>query len=54
MEKVVKNDTRFEKLNDRYSPKIIGVLTGQYIMAVKLEGDKCPWHTHKNEDEFTF
>ncbi len=54
MEKVVKSDTRFEKLNDRYSPKIIGVLTRQYIMAVKFDGNKCPWQTHKNEVEFTF
>lgn len=33
------------------SPKIITDLNGQLVMVVKLEGDKCPWHTHENEDE---
>ena len=54
MAKVVNVLTCFEKFNDTYSPKIIGELNGQYVLAVKLEGDKCPWHTHKNEDEMFY
>lgn len=54
MAKVVNIDRCFEKFNDTYSPKIIGELNGQYVMAVKLEGDKCPWHTHENEDEMFY
>jgi len=54
MAKVVNIDKCFEKFNDTYSPKIIGELNGQYVMVVKLEGDKCPWHTHKNEDEMFY
>jgi mannose-6-phosphate isomerase-like protein (cupin superfamily) len=41
----------FEKFSDTYSPKIVGELNGQHVKLVRLEGDKCPWHTHDNEDE---
>jgi mannose-6-phosphate isomerase-like protein (cupin superfamily) len=44
----------FNKFYDTYSPKIIGELNGQYVLAVKCEGDKVPWHTHENEDEMFF
>lgn len=54
MAKVVNIDRCFEKFNDTYSPKIIGELNGQYVMVVKLEGDKCPWHTHQKEDEMFY
>jgi mannose-6-phosphate isomerase-like protein (cupin superfamily) len=54
MGKVVNIEKCFEKFHDTYSPKIIGVLNEQYVMAVKLEGDKCPWHTHENEDEMFY
>lgn len=54
MNKVVNIQKCFEKFNDTFSPKIIGELNGQYIMVVKCEGDKVPWHTHENEDEMFF
>ena len=54
MAKVVNIAACFDKFDDTYSPKIIGELNGQYVMVVKLEGDKCPWHTHDNEDEMFF
>ena len=41
----------YTKFNDTFSPKIVGELNGQYVMVVKLEGDKVPWHIHDNEDE---
>ena len=54
MAKVVNIDKCFEKFNDTYSPKIVGDLNGQYVMVVRLEGDKVPWHTHEKEDEMFF
>jgi mannose-6-phosphate isomerase-like protein (cupin superfamily) len=54
MGKVVNINQCFDKFTDVFSPKIIGELNGQYILAVKCEGDKVPWHTHENEDEMFF
>lgn len=54
MGKVVNIGKCFEKFSDTFSPKIIGELNGQYILAVKCEGDKVPWHTHDNEDEMFY
>ena len=44
----------FEKFEDTYSPKIVAELNGQYVLAVKAEGDKIPWHKHENEDELFY
>jgi mannose-6-phosphate isomerase-like protein (cupin superfamily) len=54
MAKVVNIEKCFEKFNDTFSPKIVGDLNGQYVMVVRLEGDKVPWHTHEKEDEMFF
>ena len=54
MNKVVNIEKCFERFNDTFSPKIVGELNGQYVMVVKLEGDKVPWHTHENEDEMFY
>ena len=54
MNKVVNIEKCFEKFNDTFSPKIIAKLNGQYIMVVKCEGDKVPWHIHENEDEMFY
>lgn len=54
MGKVVNIDSCFKKFNDTFSPKIIGELNGQYVLAVKLEEDMCPLHTHENEDEMFY
>jgi len=40
--------------DDTFSPKIVGELNGQYVLVVKLQGDKVPWHIHENEDEMFF
>ncbi len=44
----------FEKFSDTFSPKIIGELNGQYVLAVHLEGSKVPWHIHEDEDEMFY
>ena len=54
MAKVVNIDKCFEKFNDTYSPKIVGDLNGQYVMVVRLEGDKVPWNINEKEDEMFF
>ncbi|MCJ7553911.1 MAG: cupin domain-containing protein [Ignavibacteriaceae bacterium] len=54
MSKVVNIEKCFEKFNDTFSPKIVGELNGQYVLVVRLEGDKVPWHIHENEDEMFF
>ena len=54
MAKVVNIEKCFEKFNDTFSPKIVGELNGQFVMVVRLEGDKVPWHIHEKEDEMFF
>ncbi|HHF51419.1 MAG: cupin domain-containing protein [Candidatus Aminicenantes bacterium] len=54
MGKVVNISQCFKMFSDTFSPKIIGELNGQYILVVRCEGDKVPWHTHENEDEMFF
>lgn len=54
MAEVVNIEGFFEKFDDTFSPKIVGELNGQYVMLVRCEGDKVPWHTHDDEDEMFF
>ena len=54
MSQVVNIEKCFEKFNDTFSPKIVGELNGQYVLVVRLEGDKVPWHIHEIEDEMFF
>jgi mannose-6-phosphate isomerase-like protein (cupin superfamily) len=51
MSSVVNIENCFQHFSDTYSPKIVGELNGQYVLVVRLEGDKVPWHSHANEDE---
>lgn len=54
MEKAVNIERCFAQFNDTFSPKIVGELNGQYVMLVRVEGDKVPWHTHDEEDEMFY
>lgn len=54
MTRVVNVADCFEKFTDTYSPKIVGDLNGQHVKLARLEGDKCPWHTHAGEDELFY
>ena len=51
MQRVVNVENSFEKFKDTWSPKIVAELNGQHIKLAKLDGDKCPWHAHDQEDE---
>lgn len=42
---------QLETIKDYYSPKIIGEVNDVFIKLVKIQGNKVPWHHHKNEDE---
>ena len=54
MSKVININKCFELFEDTFSPKVVGELNGQFVMVVRCEGDKVPWHTHENEDEMFF
>jgi mannose-6-phosphate isomerase-like protein (cupin superfamily) len=36
--------------NEKWSPKIVGELNGQYVKLVKMQGEFV-WHRHEKEDE---
>jgi mannose-6-phosphate isomerase-like protein (cupin superfamily) len=54
MADVINIEGYFERFHETFSPKIVGELNGQYVMLVRCEGDKVPWHTHDDEDEMFF
>jgi len=39
--------------DERWSPKIVGELNGQYVKLAKLKGEFV-WHHHEAEDEMFF
>ena len=49
MEKVNLRD-KCARVNEHWSPKIVGELNGQYVKLVKFRGEFV-WHHHENEDE---
>jgi mannose-6-phosphate isomerase-like protein (cupin superfamily) len=51
MNKAVNLQEQFARFSDTWSPKIVATLNGQHVKLVKLEADKCPWHSHDTQDE---
>jgi quercetin dioxygenase-like cupin family protein len=43
-------DAAFGKLQEYFSPKVVGRVNDQYVKVTKLKGE-FPWHTHEHEDE---
>ena len=41
---------KFSRINEMWSPKILGEVNDSYIKAVKFIGEFV-WHHHENEDE---
>ena len=41
---------KFSLFDEKWTPKIIGELNGQYVKLCKLKDDFV-WHSHENEDE---
>ena len=44
----------FKEITDYFSPRIIGEVNDVYVKLAKINGDKVPWHNHKNEDELFY
>ena len=42
---------KFSLFHDRWTPKIVGELNGQYVKLAKILGEFV-WHQHEGEDEF--
>ena len=51
MPKAVNLERCFEMFTDTFAPKIVADLNGQQVKVARLEGDRCPWHTHDVQDE---
>lgn len=43
-----------QRLQDHFSPKIIGEVNDVYVKVTKTKGDHTPWHTHDGEDEMFY
>ena len=43
-------ENKFSLFTERWQPKIVGELNGQYVKLAKLKGEFV-WHQHKSEDE---
>ena len=41
---------KFDKVQEHWTPKIVGELNNQYIKFAKVKADFV-WHSHENEDE---
>ena len=41
---------KFSLFDEKWTPKIVGVLNDQYVKLCKLK-DNFIWHSHENEDE---
>lgn len=48
---VVNLDDKFAKIDEHWSPKIVGQINDLHLKAVKVEGEFV-WHTHEDTDEF--
>ncbi|MFN2185753.1 MAG: cupin domain-containing protein [Anaerolineae bacterium] len=44
---------KFALFQERWSPKIVGELNGQYVKLAKLKGEFV-WHHHQAEDEMFY
>ncbi len=41
---------KLDRIDDYWSPRIVGELNGQHVKLAKLKGDFV-WHHHEHEDE---
>jgi mannose-6-phosphate isomerase-like protein (cupin superfamily) len=46
-------EAMFHRIDDYWSPKIVGEFNGSYVKLVKLKGEFV-WHRHEVEDELFF
>lgn len=44
----------FNDVNEYFFPHVIASFNDHYIKAVKVKGNKVPWHNHENSDELFY
>ncbi len=44
----------FSKVENYFSPKIVGEVNDVFIKIAKIKGHEVPWHIHDNEDEMFY
>jgi len=44
----------FDRIENYFSPWVIGEVNDQYIKIAKIKGQDVPWHHHENEDELFY
>ncbi len=44
----------FSKIQEYFSPKVIGEVNDVFVKVAKIKGEDIPWHNHANEDEAFF
>lgn len=42
------------EVSEYFSPKVIGQVNDVFVKVARINGEKVPWHNHKNEDEAFF
>lgn len=42
------------RIDEYFSPKVVGEVNDVYVKVAKILGDDIPWHNHANEDEAFF
>jgi len=50
MSSVVNLASKLASFEERWVPKVVGELNGQYVKVAKFEGEYV-WHSHEREDE---
>jgi len=50
---IININQKFSLFEDRWHPKIIAELNGQYVKLAKLKGEFI-WHNHEHEDELFY
>jgi len=50
MSSVVNLASKLASFEERWVPKVVGELNGQYVKVAKFEGEYV-WHSHRDEDE---
>lgn len=46
--------SKFDNINEYFSPKVIGEVNDVFVKIAKIKGDEIPWHNHKDEDELFY
>ncbi len=45
---------QLNRVQEYFSPKVIGEVNDVYVKVAKILGEDIPWHNHKEEDEAFF